>query len=239
MIDAVLERARTLASRAPRIAASTGAPGRTAGGAMKIRSQRRGTAAALVAASMLGVASAEAPTAAAAARSVSVEGVATVPVTQRRERGRRRPPPTAGRWRRPSADGQGKAEFLAGKAGATLGAVQSIAESGGYDLLHRLLGKRIRGIQRRTAGLRLRTAAERRAARRVRRGRRAFGAPAIKRLHQASAGTSGRRRRRRRAPALHAEHAGFARLTRSAERRRAPQARAHRRSIGVCLECLD
>jgi hypothetical protein len=84
----------------------------------------------LLAASTLGVASAEAPTAA-PARSVSVQGVAMVPIAQ----GANVASATAVYRQGMAAavtDGQGKAEFLAGKAGATLGSVQSINEDGGY-----------------------------------------------------------------------------------------------------------
>jgi uncharacterized protein YggE len=84
----------------------------------------------LVAANMLGVASAEAPTGT-SVRTVSVEGVAMVPVAQ----GASAAAATAA-YRQGMAgavsDGQSKAEFLASKAGATLGSVQSIAEGGGY-----------------------------------------------------------------------------------------------------------
>jgi hypothetical protein len=87
-------------------------------------------AAGLVVANMLGVASAEAPTTATPVRTVSVDGVANVPVAQ----GANRAVATAA-YREGMAgavsDGLGKAEFLAGKAGATLGSVQSIVEGGG------------------------------------------------------------------------------------------------------------
>jgi hypothetical protein len=89
-------------------------------------------AAGLVLANMLGVASAEAPTTTAATpvRTVGVDGVAMVAVAQ----GANRAVATAD-YREGMAgaisDGQGKAEFLASKAGATLGAVQSIVEGGG------------------------------------------------------------------------------------------------------------
>jgi hypothetical protein len=91
----------------------------------------------LALASMLGVADAESPTSAtttsataAPVRTVSVEGVATVPIAQGASLA------TATSVYREGmsgaiADGLGKAEFLAGKAGATLGGVQSIAEGGG------------------------------------------------------------------------------------------------------------
>ncbi|MFI4992416.1 MAG: SIMPL domain-containing protein [Solirubrobacterales bacterium] len=88
------------------------------------------TTVSLIAAGLLGVASAEAPTAS-PARTVSVQGVATVPVAQ----GANLATATAAYRQGMAAavaDGQAKAEFLAGKAGATLGSVQSIAEGGGY-----------------------------------------------------------------------------------------------------------
>jgi len=86
-------------------------------------------AAALVAASMLGVATAESPTAP-PIRTVSVQGVANVPLAQGADA------PTANAAYRAGmaaavADGQSKAEFLAGKVGATLGAAQSVVEDGG------------------------------------------------------------------------------------------------------------
>jgi len=85
----------------------------------------------LVAANMLGVASAEAPTTASPTRIVSVQGVASVPIAQGASAA------VANAIYREAmaaavADGQSKAEFLAGRAGATLGSVQSIAEGGGY-----------------------------------------------------------------------------------------------------------
>jgi hypothetical protein len=91
----------------------------------------------LALASMLGVADAESPTSTtttsattAPAPTVSVEGVATVPIAQGASLA------TATAVYREGmagaiADGLGKAEFLAGKAGATLGSVQSIVEGGG------------------------------------------------------------------------------------------------------------
>jgi hypothetical protein len=85
--------------------------------------------AALLVASMLGVAAAEAPTTA-PLRTVTVEGVASVPVAQ----GAKAAAATAV-YRQAMAnavlDGQSKAEFLAGKVGATLGSVQSVVEGGG------------------------------------------------------------------------------------------------------------
>jgi hypothetical protein len=87
-------------------------------------------AAGLVAVNMLGVASAEAPTTATPLRSVSVEGVATVPIAQNANLAA-----ATAVYRQAMAnamaDGQSKAEFLAGKAAATLGSVQSIVEGGG------------------------------------------------------------------------------------------------------------
>ncbi len=85
----------------------------------------------LAAANMLGVAAAEAPTTASPERTVSVQGVATVPIAQGANA------TTANAVYREAmaaavADGQSKAEFLAGKAAATLGSVQNIVEDGGY-----------------------------------------------------------------------------------------------------------
>ncbi len=87
-------------------------------------------AACLLAAGMLGVASAEAPTATTPTPAVSVDGVASVPVAQDASMA------SADAVYRQAmadavADGQSKAEFLAGKASVTLGAVQSIVEGGG------------------------------------------------------------------------------------------------------------
>lgn len=86
----------------------------------------------LLVANMLGVAGAEAPTTGTTApvRTISVEGVATVPIAQGASRA------TATATYREGmaaalADGQSKAEFLASKAGVTLSSVQSIAEGGG------------------------------------------------------------------------------------------------------------
>jgi hypothetical protein len=86
----------------------------------------------LVVANMLGVAAAEAPTTSTTVpvRTISVEGVATVPVAQGANRA------TATAVYREGmaaalADGQSKAEYLASKAGVTLSSVQSIAEGGG------------------------------------------------------------------------------------------------------------
>jgi hypothetical protein len=85
----------------------------------------------LVVANMIGVAAAEAPTATTPVSTVSVEGVATVPIAQDANLA------TATSIYRDAmaaafTDGQSKAEFLSSKAGATLGSVQSIIEGGGY-----------------------------------------------------------------------------------------------------------
>jgi hypothetical protein len=86
----------------------------------------------LVAANMLGVAAAEAPTTAAASpSSVGVEGVARVPIAQDASLAA-----ATAVYRQAMAeavtDGQSKAEFLAGRAAVTLGSVQRIVEAGGY-----------------------------------------------------------------------------------------------------------
>jgi hypothetical protein len=86
-------------------------------------------AAGLLIANMLGVASAEAPSTS-PIRTVSVAGVATAHIAQ----GANKTEATAiyrEGMASAIADGLSKAEFLAGKAGATLGSVQSIAEGGG------------------------------------------------------------------------------------------------------------
>lgn len=86
--------------------------------------------AALVVANMLGVAAAEAP-ATPPARTVSVQGVATVPIPQ----GANLAVATAAYRQGMAAaiaDGKGKAEFLAGKAEATLGGARSVVEDGGW-----------------------------------------------------------------------------------------------------------
>ncbi len=86
-------------------------------------------AAALVAASMLGVATAESPTVP-PLRTISVEGVAKVPLAQGSDAAG-----ADGAYRSAMAeavaDGRSKAEFLASKVGATLAAVQSVVEGGG------------------------------------------------------------------------------------------------------------
>ena len=93
-------------------------------------------AAGLAAANMLGIAAAEAPTtgttgpAGVAVRTVSVQGVATLPLEQDANAAT-----ATGVYRQAMTgavtDGQSKAEFLASKVGATLGTVQSVAEGGG------------------------------------------------------------------------------------------------------------
>jgi hypothetical protein len=86
-------------------------------------------AGALFAASMLGTAVAEAPTTT-SLRTTSVEGVAIVGIAQNADGAAAN---AAYRQAMASAitDGQSKAEFLTGKVGATLGAVQTVTESGG------------------------------------------------------------------------------------------------------------
>jgi len=88
-------------------------------------------AAGLTAASMLGVASGEAPTSSTPLRTVSVEGVAHETMDQQASAATA----TAVYHQAMSdavADGLGKAQLLAGKAGATVGIVQSISEGNGY-----------------------------------------------------------------------------------------------------------
>jgi hypothetical protein len=84
----------------------------------------------LFAASMLGVAVAEAPTAT-PLRTVAVQGVANLPIGQTDNA-----QAATAVYREAMAaavtDAQTKASFLAGKVGATLGAVQSVVEDGGY-----------------------------------------------------------------------------------------------------------
>jgi hypothetical protein len=87
------------------------------------------TVAALIAASMLGVASAEAPPAA-PTRTISVGGVADVPIAQGADTASADAAYRQG-LAAAVADGQSKAEFLAGKVGATLGSAQSVGEGGG------------------------------------------------------------------------------------------------------------
>jgi hypothetical protein len=90
------------------------------------------TTASLIAAGLLGVASAEAPTTTATPPpTVSVQGVATEPIEQSASLAT-----ATAVYRQGMADaisdGQAKALFLASKAGVTLGPVQSIVEGGGY-----------------------------------------------------------------------------------------------------------
>jgi hypothetical protein len=101
---------------------------------------------ALLAANMLGVASAEAPTPTTTTttttpapapvpvstplRTVSVQGVAGVSLAQDSNAADATAAYRQG-MAAAVADGQGKAEFLAGKVGATLGSVQSVTEGGG------------------------------------------------------------------------------------------------------------
>jgi len=89
------------------------------------------TVIALIAAGMLGVASAEAPTTASPPPTVSVQGVAIEPIEQSASSATAT---TVYRQGMAGAvtDGQTKAQFLASSAGVTLGAVQSIVENGGY-----------------------------------------------------------------------------------------------------------
>ena len=87
-------------------------------------------AAGLVLANMLGVAAAEAPTTTTSARTVSVDGVASVPIAQGANMAVARSVYREG-MAGAVADGQSKAEFLAGKTAATLGNVQSVVEGGG------------------------------------------------------------------------------------------------------------
>ena len=86
--------------------------------------------AALLAASMLGVAAAEAPTATTPPHVVSVAGAARVPIAQNAEQSAA----IAAYHQALTAaveDGKGKAQLLAAAAGVTLGAVQSVIEGGG------------------------------------------------------------------------------------------------------------
>jgi Protein of unknown function (DUF541) len=85
----------------------------------------------LVAVGVLGVATAESPTVTTPPRTVSVQGIATQPIAQSSSAAA-----ATAVYRQGMAeainDGQAKAQFLAGKAGATLGPVQSIVEDGGF-----------------------------------------------------------------------------------------------------------
>lgn len=84
----------------------------------------------LFAANMLGTAVAEAPTGT-PLRTISVQGTATLPIGKSDSAAE-----ATAVYREGMAgavtDGQSKAAFLASKLGATLGAVQSAAEGGGY-----------------------------------------------------------------------------------------------------------
>lgn len=86
--------------------------------------------AALIAAGMLGVATAEAPTST-PVRTVSVEGVATESIGQSATAAAATAVYRQGMTDAVS-DGLAKAQFLASKVGATLGAAQSVIEGGGY-----------------------------------------------------------------------------------------------------------
>jgi hypothetical protein len=89
------------------------------------------SALALAAVSLLGVASAEAPTGSASARTLSVEGVGTLPVGTHDSAAAATAVYREG-MAKALLDGQSKAAFLAEKSGAPLGAVVSIVEGGGY-----------------------------------------------------------------------------------------------------------
>lgn len=86
-------------------------------------------AASLFAASMLGVAVAEAPTVS-SLRTVNVEGVAMLPIAQNADA-----PTASGVYHQAMAaavdDGKIKAEVLTGKVGGSLGAPQTVTEDGG------------------------------------------------------------------------------------------------------------
>jgi hypothetical protein len=84
----------------------------------------------LVAAGMLGVATAEAPTSP-PTRTVSVEGVAIEAIGQSATAAAATAVYRQGMTDAVS-DGLAKAQFLASKVGATLGAAQSVVEGGGY-----------------------------------------------------------------------------------------------------------
>jgi hypothetical protein len=89
------------------------------------------TAAALAAVSVLGVASAEAPTTTPPQRTVSVQGVATEALDQHASASTATAVYHQGMVDA-VADGVSKAQLLAGKVGAALGPVQSVVEGGGY-----------------------------------------------------------------------------------------------------------
>jgi hypothetical protein len=90
-------------------------------------------AAGLVLVNMLGVAAAEAPTTSTTTpvRTLSVDGVANVPIAQGANVAAATAVYREG-MAAAVADGQSKAEFLASKTATTLGSVQSIVEGGGY-----------------------------------------------------------------------------------------------------------
>ena len=88
-------------------------------------------AAAAVAAGMLGVASGEGPVGSTAARSVSVEGVGTVPIGNGDTAAQATAVYREG-MAKALADAQVKAAFLAEKAGGSVGAALNIVEDGGY-----------------------------------------------------------------------------------------------------------
>jgi hypothetical protein len=98
---------------------------------MKVVIATVGAVIGLVVVGVLGVATAEAPPVTPAPRTVSVQGVATESIAQ----GSSAAAATAV-YRQGMADalsdGQAKAQFLASKAGAPLGQVQSVVEDGGY-----------------------------------------------------------------------------------------------------------
>jgi hypothetical protein len=87
-------------------------------------------AAGLFVSNMLGVATAEAPTGT-PIRTISVQGIANVPIAQSDSAAAANTVYRQG-MAGAIADGQSKAEFLTGKVGAGLGAVQSVVEGGGY-----------------------------------------------------------------------------------------------------------
>jgi hypothetical protein len=84
----------------------------------------------MIAAGMLGVATAEAPTSA-PVRTVSVEGVAIESIDQSATAAAATAVYRQGMTDAVN-DGLAKAQFLASKVGATLGAAQSVVEGGGY-----------------------------------------------------------------------------------------------------------
>jgi len=88
-------------------------------------------AAVAVAAGMLGIASGEGPAGSTAARTISVEGVGTVPIGPLDSAAQATAVYREG-MARALADGQTKAAFLSEKSGAALGVALSIVEDGGY-----------------------------------------------------------------------------------------------------------